>query len=84
MKRKYFIELNRTFHKLSGYAKSGSDDEFDVQKYFSIENGVSWDKLLKQHRVIILSEAGSGKTEELIQAAHRKMENRHSSSDLKI
>ena len=57
-----FIELNRTFHEIS---KEGSlNDDVDISQAFSGES-LNWTNLIKEYRVIILSEAGSGKTAEI-------------------
>lgn len=55
--------MNRTFKDLRGTPdrdrafESGWDERFD-------ESGVSWDDLLKSQRILIVSEAGAGKTYE--------------------
>lgn len=63
-----FVELNRTFHELSKYAR----DEFDLSEAFHVGATLTWTDLLKNYRTVILSEAGSGKTEE-IRATARKL-----------
>ena len=57
------VPLNRTFRELSSYA-SQSDDS-DLTKAFYVSDGLAWPELLMDFRVVILSAAGSGKTEEL-------------------
>jgi len=61
-----YIELDRTFHELS--LKSQVSDEFD---YHNLRFGksLSWQDILAGYRTVILSEAGSGKTEEIRHAA---------------
>lgn len=61
-----YIELDRTFHELS--LKSQDSDEFD---YHNLHFGKSlnWQDILTGYRTVILSEAGSGKTEEIRHAA---------------
>lgn len=61
-----YIELGRTFHELS--LKSQDSDEFD---YHNLHFGksLSWQDILVGYRTVILSEAGSGKTEEIRHAA---------------
>lgn len=54
-----FIELNRTFHALSL-----GDDDSEIALGRRIGRGFSWAELLAEYRVVVLSEAGSGKTEE--------------------
>ncbi|ESY78099.1 hypothetical protein X740_21240 [Mesorhizobium sp. LNHC221B00] len=58
-----FIELNRTFHELSRYANE--DNELDLSHAFHVGDRLSWSNLIERYRVIILSEAGSGKTAEI-------------------
>lgn len=65
-----FVELNRTFHELSKYARES--DEFDLSEAFHVGTVLTWADLLKNYRTVILSEAGSGKTEE-IRATARKL-----------
>lgn len=61
-----YIELRRTFQELS--VKGGDSDEFD---YLNLRygKGLRWLDLLSGYRTVILSEAGSGKTEEIRHAA---------------
>lgn len=55
--------MNRTFEALR--APSGKDDAFELSwgERFD-ESGVSWDELLRSQRILIVSEAGAGKTYE--------------------
>lgn len=62
-----FIELGRTFREVTGEA---SGDDADVRRLLGGRT-TGWADLLSEHRVVILSEAGSGKTEEIRQAAKR-------------
>jgi hypothetical protein len=61
-----FIELNRRFRKLDLKEKT---EESAFESYTAILSGIksgfSWDDLLKESRVVILGEAGSGKSWEL-------------------
>lgn len=57
-----YVPLNRSFRELSSYA-SESDDS-DLAKAFYVTEAIYWPQLLQDYRIIILSEAGSGKTEE--------------------
>lgn len=57
------VPLDRSFRELSIYA-SESDDS-DLSKALYVSDGIHWPELLQNYRVVILSEAGSGKTEEL-------------------
>lgn len=45
-------------------------DAFDLNQAFFTGSRLQWDDLLKGYRTVILSEAGSGKTEEIRQTAH--------------
>lgn len=58
-----FVELNRTFHELSKY--TSEDDELDLSHAFHVGDRLSWSDLIQQYRLVILSEAGSGKTAEI-------------------
>jgi len=58
-----FIELHRTFHELSKH--STENDDVDINRIFGIGGRLSWPDLIKEYRLIILSEAGSGKTYEI-------------------
>lgn len=62
----HYIELGRTFHELS--LKSGESDEFDFRN-LRYGKGLSWADLLAGYRIVILSEAGAGKTEEIRHSA---------------
>jgi hypothetical protein len=55
--------MNRTFKALR--APSSNDDAFELSwgERFD-ESGISWDELLKSQRILIVSEAGAGKTYE--------------------
>lgn len=58
-----FIELHRTFHDLPKDAQE--NDELDIRRKLGIGEPLGWTALIKEYRVIILSEAGSGKTTEI-------------------
>lgn len=62
-----FVELHRTFHEFSATARD--TDEFDLSDAFHMRGNLTWADLLKEYRVVVLSEAGSGKTEEIRAAA---------------
>src|SRR3954467_4085261 len=64
-----FIELSRTFHELSEHA--GKSDDVDLSQVFQVKSNMTWDEVLKIPRAVILSEAGSGKTQEIRNAAAR-------------
>lgn len=58
-----FIELNRSFHELSKWARE--NDSHDASNAFVVGPMLKWADLLSSFRTIILSEAGSGKTAEI-------------------
>jgi hypothetical protein len=62
-----FIQLDRTFRDLTKIV--GDSDSVDLASAFSFRGGTTWLQLLGEHRIVILSEAGSGKTEEIRNAA---------------
>src|SRR5690606_33442500 len=64
-----FVELNRTFHELS--ADASDSDDVDLRFLHSASEGITWDDLLTEYRIVLLSEAGSGKTEEIRNIARR-------------
>ncbi len=57
-----YVPLKRSFRELSSYASES--DESDISKAFYVSKAIQWRELLAEYRVVILSEAGSGKTEE--------------------
>jgi len=77
-----FVELERTFHELS--SKALDDDFVVVRRTLGLEKGISWHDLLQEYRVVILSEAGSGKTEELRHAGQRFRESGRASFFLRL
>ncbi len=62
-----FVDLGRTFHELS--SQEAKTDDFDYSQAFWVRNKLTWADVLRENRVIILSEAGSGKTTEIRNAA---------------
>lgn len=58
-----FIELKRTFHELS--SDSSQNGDVDISRAFGVGERLRWRNLIKIYRLIILSEAGSGKTAEI-------------------
>ena len=58
-----FIELDRTFHDLALSEEEGKDAE--LFRLMRREKPPQWSDLLAEPRVVLLSEAGSGKTEEI-------------------
>lgn len=64
-----FIALDRTFHELE--FKSGESDSADLARTFRRGASLLWSDLLKDYRVVLLSEAGSGKTAEIRHVAQK-------------
>lgn len=64
-----FVQMGRTFHELAKHTRES--DSFDLNQAFVIGPRLSWEDLLKGFRTVILSEAGTGKTEEIRQTAKR-------------
>lgn len=58
-----FIQLNRTFSKISLDSEVSDDTELSGRR--RQQEALHWSDLLSHHRVILLSEAGSGKTAEI-------------------
>lgn len=58
-----FIPLDRSFHELATSEEGG--DEAQLHRLLGREKALRWPDLLAEARVILLSEAGSGKTEEI-------------------
>jgi hypothetical protein len=58
-----FIELDRTFYELSEHFCE--NDDVHISGAFHLGERLRWPDLVKEHRVIILSEAGTGKTAEI-------------------
>lgn len=58
-----FIQLDRTFHELA--LEKDADDDVDLTRLLGQRDTLRWSNLLSEYRVIFLSEAGSGKTEEI-------------------
>lgn len=65
-----FIELNRTFRDLAISDEEG--DEAKMVRLFAREAPTRWTELLAEPRVIMLAEAGSGKTEEIRHICRRQ------------
>jgi len=63
-----FIELHRTFHELAKHSRE--NDDSDVRWASPAGDRLSWFQIIKEYRLIILSEAGSGKTAEIRNIAH--------------
>lgn len=61
------IELHRTFHEVSQPTGKVSDDG----PLYPSGREFTWEDLLREHRVVVLSEAGSGKTQEIRETVKR-------------
>lgn len=64
-----FIQLNRTFSKI--VLDADVSDDADLNARHSRAGNLLWPDLLNHHRVILLAEAGSGKTEEIKNVARQ-------------
>ena len=62
-----FIELQRTFHDLPKQANESDDTDFS--QWLPVDKRLRWPDLIKEYRLVILSEAGSGKTSEIRNSA---------------
>ncbi|GAW97697.1 MULTISPECIES: NACHT domain-containing protein [Colwellia] len=64
-----YIELNRLFNEIP----TSLSDEKDLSDFYSLgtRSGDTWDSLLNKDRIIILAEAGSGKTVEIREQAKK-------------
>ena len=71
MNQKSFIELNRTFYQLPSADTYGNDLGTNESLRLGMGGDINWGNLLEEYRVILLSEAGSGKTEEIRQATSK-------------
>ncbi|GAB4023457.1 hypothetical protein GCM10028808_73980 [Spirosoma migulaei] len=63
-----FIELNRIFYQLSApFGHAAKSDNIDLEEAVDSRMGrsINWDELVKEYRVVILAEAGAGKTQEI-------------------
>lgn len=71
-----YISLDRTFHELT--LESGANDDVDLTRRLGQRESLRWPNLLSEYRVILLSEAGSGKTEEIRNTARKlRQEGKH-------
>lgn len=62
-----FIELHRTFHEMT--SKTVESDDVDFSWIPGLSRSLHWHNLINDYRLIILSEAGSGKTTEICNIA---------------
>lgn len=64
-----YIQLNRTFLELP--KTIDENERIDLSRMFGMRTSLSWDDILPEFRVIILAEAGAGKSTEIRQIAER-------------
>ena len=62
--QKTFIELNRRFRRLEQAASPERNAAASYRSLFEGDSTLDWEDILRRNRVVILGEAGSGKTEE--------------------
>lgn len=65
-----FIELNRKFWVVND-KEDADPDSLRYQYLWSRDSQPGWSELLQMPRVVVLAEAGTGKSEEFKEAAHR-------------
>ncbi|RMT14482.1 hypothetical protein ALP52_05973 [Pseudomonas amygdali pv. mori] len=71
-----YIPLDRTFRELE--FDSAAHDDTELMQVFGRKGALRWEDLIREHRVVVLSEAGSGKTAEIQNAVRRlRNEGRH-------
>ncbi len=58
-----FVELHRMFHELT--KNPGESDDIELRRASLVGQRLSWSDLTNEFRVIVLSEAGTGKTAEI-------------------
>lgn len=75
------LNLNRTFSELI-FKEKGEEGELDLS--FNKSDNLDWDSLLEGNRIVILAEAGAGKTTEIRLAAERERDKREHSFFLRI
>ncbi|MGO8529939.1 NACHT domain-containing NTPase [Rhizobium ruizarguesonis] len=64
-----FIDVNRTFHELALYREAGTEGGYS--RRLGPETKLQWADLTKHHRVVLLANAGAGKTTEIQHQAAR-------------
>lgn len=70
MSKNNYINLNRNFYSISKN-DSFSDDFHERTLHKDISKPLHWDDIENEHRVVILAEAGAGKTVEIQQSVKR-------------
>jgi hypothetical protein len=68
-----FVELDRRFMRVQEDSpdESAADDSYSRLKWWMYGSTLHWDELLKHPRVVVLGEAGSGKTSEFQQQVRK-------------
>lgn len=74
--RKDYIDLNRSFVPMQ-IDSSFDEDEYESLISYGVFGTKKWNDLFQLHRVIILAEAGAGKTEEIYAATLRLRKKEH-------
>lgn len=77
-----FVQLHRTFHELPKHSSEG--DDLEISRAFHVGEHLHWVDLIKEYRLIILSEAGSGKTAEIHNVARTLREEGKSAFFLRL
>jgi len=77
-----FVELDRTFQELSN--NCSENDDVDISLEFGFGERLRWSNLINEYRLIILSEAGSGKTAEIRNIARMLSEQGRSAFFLRL
>lgn len=67
-----YVKLKREFYEISQVATES--DDFDLAQAFRVGGRLQWKHLLEEYRVILLAEAGAGKTREIEEAASQLRE----------
>lgn len=65
-----FIDLQRRFHVLTA-SELGEPEHLAALNDFDLASGIAWTDLLRHRRVVLLAEAGAGKTREMMEQARR-------------
>ena len=66
-----FIDLQRQFHDVPKDAEREDTEHLVSLSQYEFGPSFGWSELLKRKRVILLAEAGSGKTKEMEEQAKR-------------
>ena len=69
-----FINLQRQFHDLTEGSELEETERLVALSEYEFGDTFGWNKLLESKRIVLLAEAGSGKTQEMKQQAKRLIE----------